>query len=75
MELDIGKIKKNARTDIILRIDEFGGKPGLTIREFVKDNNYQGFTKAGTRISAESFEDFKALINAIDMEDFDLKKE
>lgn len=70
MEKDIGKIKKNARTDIIIRIDDFGGKPGLTIREFVKDDSYQGFTKAGTRISADKFLDFKAMINAIDIEDF-----
>jgi len=35
MEKDIGKIKKNENTDIIIRIDDFGGKLGLTIREHV----------------------------------------
>jgi hypothetical protein len=36
MEKDIGKIKKNDNTDIIVRVDDFGGKIGVTIREFTK---------------------------------------
>jgi hypothetical protein len=59
MEKDLGKIKKNADTEIVIRIDDFGGKPGLTIREFVSSEKYTGFTKSGTRIPAESFEAFK----------------
>lgn len=70
MEKEFGKIKKNAMTDIIIRIDDFGGKPGLTIREFNTSDKYTGFTKSGTRISAEAFKDFKAIINAIDEKDF-----
>lgn len=70
MEKEYGKIKKNAMTDIIIRIDDFGGKPGLTIREFATSDRYTGFTKSGTRISAEAFKDFKAIINSIDEKDF-----
>jgi hypothetical protein len=66
MEKDIGKIKKNAQTDIVVRIDDFGGKPGLTIREFTNSETYKGFTKSGTRIPAESFQQFKEMINSID---------
>lgn len=66
MEKDIGKVPKNQDTDIVLRIDDFGGKRGLTIREFVKSERYTGFTKAGTRIPAEHFKVFKAAINSID---------
>ncbi len=58
MEKEFGKIKKNATTDIIVRIDDFGGKPGLTIREFTISDRYTGFTKSGTRISAENFNRF-----------------
>ena len=65
MEKDLGKIKKNDTTEIIIRIDDFGGKPGVTIREFVTSDRYTGFTKSGTRISAESFNEFKELINQI----------
>lgn len=69
MEKDIGRIPKGADTDIVVRIDDFGGKPGLTIREFVKSERYTGFTKAGTRIPADKFEQFKLMINSIDEND------
>ena len=73
MEKDLGKIKKNNETEIIIRIDDFGGKPGLTIREFVNSDKYKGFTKSGTRIPAESFENFKKIINSISTKDFSEK--
>ena len=66
MEKDIGKINKNAETDIVIRVDDFGGKRGLTIREFTTSERYTGFTKSGTRIPVEKFKEFKALINSID---------
>ena len=69
MEKDIDKIQKNADTDIVIRIDDFGGKKGLTIREFVKGERYTGFTKAGTRIPADKFKVFKEAINSIDEND------
>jgi len=69
MEKDIGKIKKNDDTNIIIRIDDFGGSPGLTIREFVKSENYTGFTKAGVRIKADNFDEFKKMINSIKPDD------
>lgn len=70
MEKDIGEIKKSDDTNIIIRIDDFGGFPGLTIREFVKNERYTGFTKAGVRIKADKFEDFKKMINSVDISDF-----
>jgi len=69
MEKDIDKISKNPDTDIVIRIDDFGGKVGLTIREFVKGERYTGFTKAGTRIPADKFAQFKEAINSIDESD------
>ena len=66
MEKDIGKIKKNETTDVIIRIDDFGGKVGLTIREFTTSDKYTGFTKSGTRIPLESLSEFKQIINSID---------
>lgn len=65
MEKDIDRITKNQDTDIVIRIDDFGGKRGVTIREFVKGERYNGFTKAGTRIPADKFKIFKAAINSI----------
>ena len=69
MEKDIGKIKKNDFTDIIIRLDDFGGRPGVTIREFVTGDRYTGFTKAGVKIHAADFERFKEMINSIKEED------
>ncbi|MBS3088666.1 hypothetical protein J4402_02690 [Candidatus Pacearchaeota archaeon] len=71
MEKDIDRIGKNPDTDIVIRIDDFGGKRGLTIREFVKSERYTGFTKAGTRIPADKFKMFKEAINSIDEKDLD----
>jgi len=69
MEKDIDKIQKNADTEIVIRIDDFGGKRGLTIREFVRGERYTGFTKAGTRIPVEQFANFKKAINSISEDD------
>ncbi len=71
MEKDIGKLRKNENTEIVVRVDDFGGKPGLTIREFVTGDRYTGFTKAGTRIAKENFEQFKEMINSIEEGDFE----
>lgn len=65
MEKDIGKIPKNDTTDIVVRVDDFGGKRGLTVREFVTSDRYTGFTKAGVRIPAGEFAKFKEMINSI----------
>lgn len=69
MDKDIDRVPKNKDTDIVIRIDDFGGKRGVTIREFVKGERYTGFTKAGTRIPAEYFKVFKQAINSIDEND------
>ncbi len=75
MEKDIGRIKKNDNTDIVVRIDDFGGKRGITIREFTNDprTGYKGFTKSGTRIPTEKFLEFRELVNTISLDD--LKQE
>jgi len=69
MEKDIGKIPKNDTTEVVIRIDDFGGKRGLTIREFVTSERYTRFTKAGVRISSENFAKFKEMINSVSDED------
>jgi len=69
MEKDIGKINKNDTTDIIIRLDDFGGNKGLTVREFVTSDRYTGFTKSGVRILAKDVPKFKEMINSITDED------
>ncbi len=69
MEKEIGRIKKNDTTDIIVRVDEYKGKKGLTIREFITTDKYTGFTKAGVRIGPDDFLKFRELVNSIDYND------
>ena len=71
MEKEIGKITKNDTTDVVLRIDDFGGRRGLTIREFVTSDRYTGFTKSGVRISSQDFKKFKEMINSISESDLE----
>ncbi|MBI5803095.1 hypothetical protein HY448_00185 [Candidatus Pacearchaeota archaeon] len=73
MEKDIGKIRKNDTTEVVVRVDDFGGRKGLTIREFVTSDRYTGFTKSGVRILASDFPKFKEMINSVTSED--LKEE
>ena len=65
MEKDIGKINKNEIADIVLRVDDFGQRKGLTIREFITSDRYTGFTKSGVKILAADFPKFKEMINSI----------
>ena len=69
MEKDVGKISKNDTTDIVIRVDDFGGRPGVTIREFVTSERYTGFTKSGVKIAAADYPNFKEMINSITDED------
>lgn len=69
MEKEIGKINKNDTTDIVVRLDDFGGRLGLTIREFVTSDRYTGFTKSGVRILAGDFKKFKEMVNSISEDD------
>ena len=71
MEKDIDRITKSPDTDIVIRIDDYGGRRGLTIREFVKSERYTGFTKSGLRIPADKFKLFKEAINSIDEKDLE----
>lgn len=76
MEKDLGKIKKNDTTEIVIRLDDFGGKPGVTIREFVTSERYTGFTKSGVKIHAADFNRFKEMLNSVSEEDLkEAKKE
>ena len=71
MDKEIGKITKNDTTEIVVRIDDFGDRRGLTIREFVTSDRYTGFTKSGVRILAADFKKFKQMINSISETEMD----
>jgi len=65
MEQEFGRIKKSDKIEIVVRRDEYKGSDGITIREFVHGEKYQGFTKSGTRIPIEKWPEFKKIVNSI----------
>ena len=75
MEKDIGSVQKSDAIKIMIRISDFEGNLGLTIREYVESDKYTGFTKSGTKIPAKEFEKFKKLINSINPEDLEEEEE
>ena len=69
MEKEVGRIKKNDTTEIVVKVDDYGGNLGVTIREFVTSDNYTGFTKQGTRITKEQWDAFKKLVGEVSFEE------
>ncbi|MBI2663764.1 hypothetical protein HYX10_00285 [Candidatus Woesearchaeota archaeon] len=67
MEEEVGRVKKNDTTEIVVKVDDYGGQKGVTIREFLTSEKYTGFTKQGTRIPAEKWEAFKGLVNKVNI--------
>ena len=67
MDEEIGRIKKSDTTEIVIKVDDYGGQKGVTIREYLTSEKYTGFTKQGTRIPAEKWEEFKTLVNKVNV--------
>lgn len=67
MDEEIGRIKKSENTDIVVKVDDYGGEKGITIREYITTDRYTGFTKQGTRIPAEKWGDFKKILDKIEL--------
>jgi len=65
MEEEIGRIKKSDSTEIVVKVDDYGGEKGITIREFLTTERYTGFTKQGTRIPVDKWKEFKEVIDKI----------
>ena len=66
-EKEIGRIKKTESTSVVVRINEFQGEQGVDIREFVETTKYTGLTKKGTRIPKSKWNEFKELINKVEI--------
>lgn len=69
MEKEIGRIKKSDKTEVVIKIDDYGGEEGVTIREFLTSERYTGFTKQGTRIPKEKWGEFKEIVDKVGFEE------
>ena len=68
MEKDIGKVSFSDTTSVYVRLDEYQGQPGVTIRKYVESEKYTGFTKQGVRIPLDKWKEFKKLVDQADKE-------
>jgi hypothetical protein len=68
MEKDVGKVALSATNQVVVRIDEYNGIAGVTIRKYIESEKYTGFTKEGVRIPLEKWNEFKKLVDEADKE-------
>ena len=68
MDKEIGRIRKNDTTDIVVKITEYKGSVGLDIREYVQSERYTGWSNSGTRIPADKVCELTRLIGEACME-------
>ena len=65
MDEEIGRIQKSKNVEIVIKKDDYGGKPSISIREYVTSKTFRGFTKNGTRIPIEKWNDFVELVKKV----------
>lgn len=65
MEEEIGRIRKNESTEVVIRKTEFRGSVGVDIREYLTSERYTGWSKNGVRIPIELWPEFKAILDRV----------
>lgn len=65
---EIGRIRKNDTTEIVVQKTEYRGSVGIDVREYVTSEKYTGWSKNGVRIPVEKWPDFKAILDGVDLE-------
>lgn len=63
---EIGRLRKNDTTEIVVQKTEFRGSVGIDIREYVTSDRYTGWSKNGIRIPVEKWKDFKEILDKVD---------
>ena len=62
---EIGRLKKNDTTEIVVQKTEYRGSVGIDVREYVTSERYTGWSKNGIRIPVEKWPDFKAILDQV----------
>jgi hypothetical protein len=60
---EILRLEKNSIKDIVLKAAEYKGRVGLDIREWLKTDEYKGWTKNGVRFESANFIKFKEFVS------------
>ncbi len=66
---EIGRLRKNDTTEIVVQKTEYRGAVGIDLREYVTSERYTGWSKNGIRIPVEQWPDFKAILDGVDLEE------
>ena len=66
---EIGRLRKNETTEVVVQKTEFHGSVGIDIREYVTSERYTGWSKNGIRIPVEKWQDFKETLDKVDKVD------
>ena len=63
---ELGRLRKNDTTEIVVQKTEFRGSVGIDIREYVTSDRYTGWSKNGIRIPVEMWQNFKEILEIVD---------
>lgn len=66
---EIGRLRKNETTEIVVQKTEYRGAVGIDLREYVTSERYTGWSKNGIRIPVEKWSDFKAILDYVDLKE------
>jgi hypothetical protein len=66
---EIGRLRKNETTEVVVQKTEFHGSVGIDVREYVTSERYTGWSKNGIRIPVEKWQDFKEILDKVDKAD------
>jgi ABC-type Mn2+/Zn2+ transport system ATPase subunit len=64
---EIGRLRKNETTEVVVQKTEFHGSVGIDVREYVTSERYTGWSKNGIRIPVEKWQDFKEILDKVDI--------
>lgn len=63
---EVGRMRKNETTEIVVQRTEFRGSVGIDIREYVTSERYTGWSKNGIRIPAGMWKEFKEILDRVE---------
>jgi hypothetical protein len=63
---EIGRLKKNDTTEIVVQKTEYRGSVGIDLREYVTSEKYTGWSKNGIRVPVEKWKDFKEILDLVE---------
>ena len=64
-DAEIGRVRKNETTEVVVRKTEFKGTVGIDIREYVTSEKYTGWSKNGLRIPVDQWMAFKEVLDRV----------